>query len=595
MHESATFFHQLDWPAPGERVTGPVIWLRGWVTGKPGFYFTDIRVVGATGIHLGVLGLPRTDLATHFKSPRSWLPAEFVIGVPLPEGPAEVALEAMDEAGNWHRLQTLGLIIAADGARSPRIEGEVNPQPGGSFTSRSPHLPCHGHLDDPTAEPPTRHGRIAVFGWLLHESLAVRAVVATVDGLVFNTLESGLADDSLATRVPHHAGARRARFRGEVDTPPTLTRPACLRVYAELADGSVQLCFARRIEPASSAFDPSEHKTPPTAQDSATPGAPVLAPLPSGRPRRLLIIVRSLQPDDATLRALDVARHLIASGRWAVRLVASEDGPLHDNFEASDCAVQLVDPRAFFAATEPAATASALQGLGRGIWWRHLDAVAQFDLASTWASQLAAQEGIPVFTDPAESLTWFAPEPIFTRDTLGMIVAPIRGTGAHGAGVLLHAADRLSRHHSTLLAAHKLIVTDARHTPEEQLFKTGLSYHHATTLSIEKTGNPAAAAIVICPAFTEHPHRALFSALAAGVPLITTPSPLLTATFGPNEINFVPSGNPLALAHAMADTLANSAASNRRAAAAARIVIVGFSPNKQLARWEKLLEVAIGI
>ncbi len=124
MHESAHCFHNLEWPAPGARVTGPVLWLRGWVVGKPGHDFVDVRICCATGIHLGVLGLPRTDLAAHFKSARTWLPAEFIIGVPVADGPVALAIEAQDSFGQWHLLQNLSLTVAADGEPQIQHTGE---------------------------------------------------------------------------------------------------------------------------------------------------------------------------------------------------------------------------------------------------------------------------------------------------------------------------------------------------------------------------------------------------------------------------------------------------------------------------------------
>ena len=82
MRESPLCFHNLEWPPEQARLAGPVVWLRGWVVGKPGHDCIDLRVRHGGHTHLGVLGLPRTDLAAHFGSARSWLPAEFILGVP---------------------------------------------------------------------------------------------------------------------------------------------------------------------------------------------------------------------------------------------------------------------------------------------------------------------------------------------------------------------------------------------------------------------------------------------------------------------------------------------------------------------------------
>jgi glycosyltransferase involved in cell wall biosynthesis len=377
----------------------------------------------------------------------------------------------------------------------------------------------------------------------------------------------------------------------------------CLRVYAQLADGSVHLCFARRLEagrgegPAGSNVGASLLATTLTKNrdqirsfNSGNMAArePIfLPPFASGRPRRLLLVVRTLQPDDGTLRALDAVRFLTVQNRWVPRLVAAEDGPLHRDFEDAGCPVQLVNPEDYYAATEPAAAETALVALGRAIWWRHLDVVAVFDPAGTWAEKLAHMRGIPTFSDPGDSVAWFAPKLALTSEPGAGFVAPIRGQSHQGAWILLQAAAHLARHHSALLAGRGILVTDVRDTPEEVLFQADLAL--ATTSAISPKASPPTAAAMICPAFAGHPHRQLLSALAAGVPLITTPTPLLSASLGSNEMTVIPPGNPLALAHAMADILANPAAARRRAEAARRIVLARHAPDRQLQRWLELL------
>jgi hypothetical protein len=618
MEETPLFFHQLEWPAPGTRVAGPIVWLRGWLVGKPGFNFVDVRALCSTGTHAGVLGLPRIDLAQHFKSSQRWLPAEYIIGVQLPDGPAGLVVEAMDESGNWHRVQSFAVTVGVEGAESAGAAGEITNHAGRSSTRREPHLPFHGHLDEAEAPVPVHTGRIGLFGWLLHETQVVRCVFASLDGRVFNTLESGLADESLAENVTHLPAARHARFRGAIDAPPTLFSPACLRVYAELADGSVHLCFARRISL-------GEETIANTVAATATPriAEKFLPTLSSGRPRRLLAIVRSLQPDDATLRALDALRHLTATTQWAARVVASEDGPLRRAFEAAECPVQIVDPREFFASSQPENATHALQKIGREIWWKHLDGVALFDPGSTWASLLATENRLPVFADPAESLAWAAPTPIFRPDGEGVFIAPIRGVAAHGASVLLHAANWVGARAQT----RPIHVADVRETTEEILFRSSqqMNLESAHLWSCGRFGklkvpsrsrdDPAAvgertatagspwlqavtgetvlaSAGLICPAFEAHPHRALLSALAAGVPVVSTPSPLMAATLGSNEMTLIPPGNPLALANAVTDLLANPVARERRSAAAVRVVHDEFSAVRQLPRWRAMMEAA---
>jgi glycosyltransferase involved in cell wall biosynthesis len=576
MHEGPCTFHNLEWPPDGATVAGPVVWLCGWAVGRPGTSLTDIRVRTTASTHLGVLGLPRTDLAAHFEPGRAWLPAEFVVGVPLADGPAEITIEVMDAADNWHLLQSLRLNVSQGGAASPRTGGEVIPQPGGSWTLRGTHLPFHGHLDDPAVT----HGLLAPFGWLLHEGQSIRRLLATVDGLVFHHLAHGLTDASLAAKVPHLPAAATARFLGRLDLPVTVPAPALLRIYAELGDGSTHLCFARRVPP-------GEARPVPAA--AAAPAAlATLAALParsSGRPHRLLFVTGTLEPEDAALRALDLARTLAHGGQWVARLITAEDGVLRQAFEDADCPVQFVDLRALFAGRPGAA-----DQLTRQIWWSHLDAVVCFDEVSRWIEAPARARGLPVLSDPAAQTAWVPPGVSWTHDPAGPLVAPIRGLAACGASVLLRAGDHLARHHVNTLAGRRIHLTALGATEEERRFLEDVELNRPALFTTEPP--PSGLAAVVNPAWERPPVRALLAALDAGVPLITTRVGL-PAGFGPHEAALIPAGPALALAHAITDVLANPAAARRRAIAARTIAATHHAFADASGRWFGALRAAI--
>lgn len=574
MTESPLAFHNLEWPPASARVAGPVVWLRGWIVGKPGTDFIDVRARTAAGEFLGVLGLPRADLAAHFAPQRAWLPAEFIVAVSAADGDLRIELEAQESRGNWVTLQTVTLVVAADGMKNPRTEGELVATAQGGWTKRSPHLPLHGHLDEPVADAECRDGVLSIFGWFVHEQRKIARVTATLDGRTFSVLASGLTDEVLAQKVPQLPAARHGRVRGSVPFFATHPRTVCLRVFVELDDGSVQLAVASRVIPRE--IFPAAPPAPATLAEHRLPT------LPSGRPRRLLLVLRTMRPDDATRRALDVARWLRASGRWAVRAIAAEDGALREKFEASDCAVQLVDLRALTAA-EKSTAPTELARLDRTIWWRHLDAVALFDPSSGWIAPLATQHGLSVFRDPAEALLWFSPDDRLAFDPASPALAPIRGLATHGAPTLLGAAAEFPDGNS-------IVIGDVRDTEEEELFRASA----AATAGLRVDAVPARCSAVICPAWREHPHHALLTAAASGVPVITTPSPQLSATFAHGEIVFVPPGNPLALAHALRDLRANPSAA-RRIEAARRVVVAAYDPAVQLPRWLGALEAAVAV
>jgi len=634
MQESARSFHNLEWPSPGARLAGPVVWLRGWVVGKPGHDCIDLRVRHGGHTHLGVLGLPRTDLAAHFKSARTWLPAEFILGVAVPDGPVTLTLEVMDAHGGWHELQSIALTVAPDGTPPPRIEGRLEIHAGGTWTVRDAHHPFHGHLDQPGPAPVIANGRAPVFGWLLDETKPLAIVLATTDTLVFNHLDHSLTDDALAVKVPQHAGARHARLRGAVDWPATLIEPACLRVYAVSPDGAVTLCFAQRL--ISTPPAPPEmcnvirYTFPTTAELGYASVVPRDLPeLPSGRPRRLLLVIRSLLPNDATLRALDLARHLISSHRWAARVVSAEDGPLRRDFEQAGAESLVVNPGPLFAAGDAAAMESALHDLQRQIVWKHLDAVAVFDPVCGWAITLAQRQKIPVLFDcttnepmepdstaiPAVQTllreSWRAASAIcFASETAARAqhtrlvscpaeiiahwhtpnLAPVAADGTSRTVLApLRTADWLARHHPDSAARWIFRQGPAGQIDHERLSGQDDAFNcpalqHADGWSVD--------GLTLClgPLFGRGPLRPVIDAAAIGIPVVAPRLAITQEIFQGSRVPLVDEANPLALAHALLAWEALPASAQREASALAPLFRARHDPVSLLARWERLLE-----
>ncbi len=635
MRESAACFHNLEWPPEDARLAGPVVWLRGWIVGKPGHAFIDVRVRHDRGTHLGVLGLPRTDLAAHFKSARPWLPAEFILGVPVADGPVSLTLEAMDAHGGWHMLQTIALTVAPDGTPPPRVEGRLEVRPEGTWTVRDAHHPFHGHLDDPGPTPTLTHGRAEVFGWLLDETRPLAVVLATTDTLVFNHLAHSLTDEKLAAKVAH-PGATRARLRGPVDSPATLVLPACLRVYAVSPDGSVHLCFAQRIDPSAGGTRPPDGFSG-IADLTARPeaglhlGPPVayqpLSALPSGRPRRLLLVVRSPLPNDATLRALDLARHLISSHRWAARLVAAEDGPLRRNFEACDVESLVVNPGPLFAAGDAPALERALHDLQRQILWQHLDAVAVFDPVCGWAIMLARRQGIPVLFDCSDVVP-MEPDPTASPAVQNMLRDSWRLASAvcfashsaaraqqgrcgdrpaeiimpwHTPGLSTNApadcrtilaplrtVDWLARQHPATAARWNFREGPAGQVDAERLAQQDDAFNFPV---LQRTDDWSVAEITLClgPLFDRGPLRPVIDAAAAGIPVVAPRLALTEEIFQDTKVQLVDEANPLALAHALLAWEAQPASFQREATAIAPDFRARHDPARLLPQWERLL------
>lgn len=624
MQESAYCFHNLEWPAHGANIRGPVAWLRGWIVGKSGYDFVDVRVQHNGHTCLGVLGLPRVDLAAHFKREQDWLPAEFILGVPVDDGAITLTVEGMDADGMWHRLREIPLNVTPEGESPPRAEGRLEQMDDKICTVRDAHHPFYGHLDQPEPRSELRHGRAAVFGWLVDETGPLSRVIATTDGLIFNHLAHSLDDDSLAAKVPH-PGARHARLKGAVDYPATLSSPACLRVYAIRTDQSVHLSFAKRIDPSK----PGQESTPDETIAPTLLPIRVLPELSSGRPRRLLMVLRSLQPDDSALRALDLVRKFFNEKSWAVRIVSTEDGPLRHVFEMADAESLIVSPRALLDAADETTAQHALDQLRRQIWWGHLDAVAVFNPLCGWAATLARAQGIPVLFDCLESER-IRPDPTASSAVRALLQASWRSAdalcyGSHAAakaqsaphdGIpaaiipLWHTPDitplpetkngsrvamaplrmieRLRRLHPEVFARWQFCQGPAPINAVERLHE--LDDHHNAGLVEHRTNwNVEDVDLVLGPLFGRGPLRPVLDAAAKGIPFAAPDTPVAREYFADSRLPLIDETNPLAPLTALLQHDHAPALLSREAEFARDHVRANHAPDHGLQQWTELL------
>lgn len=624
MIETDFCFHNLEWPPAGARLSGPIVWLRGWVVGKPGHDWIDVRVRHAGAIHLGVLGLPRSDLAAHFKSDKPWLPAEYILGIPVDNGAHHFVIEVMDAHGNWRELHQLDLTMADDGTPPPRVEGRLETSPDGTWTVRDTHHPFQGHLDRPGPTPLCHHGQIPVFGWLLDESKLLHTVLATTDTLVFNHLEHSKTDDALAIKFPEFPGARHARLKGTVDYPATLIEPSCLRVYTTSEEGDVTLCFAQRI-----------HATLPPVPTPADANSypPVvtrpLAKLPSGRPRRVLFVLRALLPDDACLRALDLATYLIAEHQWAVRVVAVEDGPMRHAFLKHEIESLIVDPSDLFSAPDEVAAQNAMTNLAYQIRWDHLNAVAVFDPLCGWALQLAQKRGIPTLFDcghdepmrPDQTAIPFVQELLRSSwqsasavcfasqsaaraqhallaevaaeivpwwHSLNLPVARSADSGALIAMAPLRTADWLRRHHPEVASRWQFRQGPAQTTVDEKLYRLDEAFNLPV---LQRTADWSVRDLTLClgPLFGRGPLRPVLDALACDIPTVTSRLPTTEEWLDATRLPLIDESNPLALAHALLSRDTRADYLQNETLVAGELIRSRHSPTRLLPQWEALL------
>lgn len=274
MSETTHAHSHLESPAPGASLPQGRHMLRGWVWPKAGGVFADVRARLGARIFPGVHGLPRPDLAAHFKTGRPVALAEFYVNVWLEPGPVEIVLEALEIEGRWRPFQTVSYRVTVSqppvdfavpggplrwidhGHGLRRLLHAAAIHPDTSLTALAHGLagelpwprvlrdapdPLRGFVDEPASVCCCRFGRIPAFGHLFHPTQRIRRILGTVDLQSWQPLEIHRPSPGPAAHYTQYPNAQACGFTGLVDVPAQLPNPVSLRVYAELEDGSLHL------------------------------------------------------------------------------------------------------------------------------------------------------------------------------------------------------------------------------------------------------------------------------------------------------------------------------------------------------------------
>ena len=460
-------FH-LDAPAAGETPPAGRTILRGWLVAKPGKHFVDLRARVGHRVFPGIYGLPRRDLAGHFRARESHLLAAFEQPLVLAAGPNSIVFEVCTLAGEGLAVHTLDLTAGpAPAVSAPPIQhaplravefarglhlllrraaGEAHPDwptlatelaaaiPHPA-TARFAHAPFHGHFDEPAALTRGAFGRVNLIGWLFHEAEPIRRVFATFDLQTVQELQPAGDYAGVPARFPQFANAANCRWKGFIDAPAQLPQPRCLRLYAELADGSWHLCNVQHtllwdVETEKRGYPRFSHTTFLAAAwalhtalrrrrvpvDRLRALLPELRPVwhtfhalaprrgPSlgglsgdlltatqeqAAPRRLLLISHNLNLEGAPLFLAEFAAYCRRTGHPEITVITGRDGPLHRRYLQLGATVKLVDLEPLARAATPAAQRNALRRILREVDFTACDLVVANTLTSYWAIHAA--------------------------------------------------------------------------------------------------------------------------------------------------------------------------------------------------------------
>jgi len=480
MQETPDAYFHLDHPTMGATVPAGVVVLRGWAAGRAGVPMVDIRVTTTDGTFPAIHGFPRVDLAQFFKLRDPFFPGGFEATLTLAPGPHEVVFEGLALSGEWRLLTTVKLTAEGEAAATPPAPPAPVVQPhefaralqctlrraatlpvaaAAAATAaelpnpaalRYPHQPFHGHLHQPALLERVLFGRLRLGGWLFHETATIRRVAATADLQIWQDLRRGGDVPYVTAQFPQFPAARDCAIGGLIDVPAQLPMPVCIRVYAELTDGSWHLCQVQRT----SVWDQEQEKAPFAPFSRVTFARAVLAlrracrdrgfsiplnralgdgvrgvyeeyraralpapddaPIASAEPaaetaeapppRHVTLVTHNLAYEGAPLFLLELARNLTRSGT-ALHVISARPGPLEAVFKKLRATVQILDTEPLLRAKTAPDLTAALGTLAGEVTLAETELVIANTLSSWWGVHLAARAGRPSLFYIHESTT----------------------------------------------------------------------------------------------------------------------------------------------------------------------------------------------
>lgn len=485
----------LEHPQPGETLPSGGFVLIGWCVVRPGQAIEELRLRAGTQTRLLTYGHPRADLATASGCPGEFFPAGFDLELDLPPGRTSLEFEAWQEDSGWLPVDRVEVTVVAGATRGRAATGlpaaasvtqlaegmellAGSPAAGGlrvraralaqalpwQDAVRNPALPFHGFWDEPAGIVRPIYGGAEVRGWLFHETLAIRRVVAGFTLAERVPLAHQHNSSLISGKFARFPSAARCAVAGFVPAPLVAIQPVPFRLWAELEDGTWHLVYVRRCwiraagedrhapaqavgwrvlltaalafrwalwragvpAPGLPALGPVvrrlHRKFLPTAP-AAAPSLRSRAPVPPPAQPHVLLVTHNLNQEGAPYFLLELACYVQRETGTRLTVVSTADGPLREEFVRHGMAVRLIDREPLWIARTPGETREALEALAQELQAHESSLVLANTIESFWAVQAAQQAGRP-------SLFYIHEPGVFGLHYLGHLGAATRALAA---------------------------------------------------------------------------------------------------------------------------------------------------------------------
>ena len=274
MNENASYIFDIEepsqWTFPGDPV-----WISGWFLSKTGAVFSDIRAVIDEVPYLGIFGLPREQIERQHRGYFGLPHAGFSLRLQPPQGARLIKIELLDAGRNWVEIWRTPIVVAQGPTPGACLNPQIIPdqlrkllqarrahpmgdlEPLAQKLAREaatvslntlPNPPFFGALENPLLTGGSQFGKLKVEGWIIHQEQRIRRLIGTTDPLAENEFDYGERERADAGQLfPAHPYAARSQFFGMIDIDEAGLDPMCLKIFAELEDGSRHLVFVRRF------------------------------------------------------------------------------------------------------------------------------------------------------------------------------------------------------------------------------------------------------------------------------------------------------------------------------------------------------------
>ena len=254
---------------------GEPVWISGWFCSKVGAVFSDIRAVIDGVSHLGIFGLPREAIERQYRGDFTLPHAGFSLLVLPSRGARTLKLELLDAGGRWVEFWRTEINVTAGPRPGTQLNAGIVPDqlhkllqarrsdPTGDLTPLArtlaressvilldtlPNPPFFGALENPLLVSGSQSGKLKVEGWIIHQEQRIRRLIASTHPLAESEMDYGDRERGAVKELfPNHPYAGLSQYFGMVDIDERAGDPVCLKIFAELEDGTRHLVFVRRF------------------------------------------------------------------------------------------------------------------------------------------------------------------------------------------------------------------------------------------------------------------------------------------------------------------------------------------------------------